>query len=259
MNKFDEILIKNYRKIKRQIIPFLKGCPEESLLWDYARGVLKKKEREEVDGHLLACSECLETLKSIRMIQQTESSPQKVPEHLHKKAGEILRNALAEPGLRPKDRPVILKVTLLWDQIRNKITQLKPALGEMFIGPMPELQPVRNGHDDLKVKEAPSTYLYNRRIEINEGTIVLEIDRSGKNGYLILKTSFQAKTDNFPCKLSNIRAILYKSDRVCSSLYLDYKGEAMFTRIREGEYSLELLAGEKSLGMVELFIDKGEK
>lgn len=259
MNKFDEILIKNYRRIKRRIIPSLKGCPEEPLLWDYAKGSLKKREREEIDGHLLACSECLDTLKSIRIIQQTESSSQKVPERLHKKAGEILRNALAEPGLRPKDRPVILKLALLWDQIRNKITQLKPAFDEMIIGPIPELQPVRNGHDDLKVKEVPSTYLYNRRIEINEGAIVLEIDRSGKNGYLTLKTSFQAKIENFPCKLSNIRAILYKSDRVCSSLYLDYKGEAMFTRIKEGEYTLELLAGEESLGMVELSIDKGER
>jgi hypothetical protein len=193
------------------------------------------------------------------MIQQAESSPQKVPERLHKKAGEILRNALAEPGLRPKDRAVVLKLTLLWDQIRNKITQLKPAFEDMIIGPIPELQPVRNGHDDLKVKEAPTTYLYNRRIEINEGAIVLEIDRSGKNGYLILKTSFQAKAENLPCKLDDIRVILYKSGRVCSSLYLDCKGEAMFTRIKDGEYTLELLAGEKSLGMIELSINKGDR
>jgi hypothetical protein len=259
MSKFDEILIKNYRRIKRQIIPSLKGCPEEALLWNYAKGALKEREREEVDGHLLACAECLDTLKGIRMILQAESSSQKVPDRLHKKAGEILRNALVEPGFRPKDKPVILKLTLLWDQIRNKITQLKPAFEEMIIAPMPELQPVRNGHEDVKVKEVPRTYLYTRRIEINEGTIVLEIDRSGKDGYLILKISFQAKAENLPCKLSNIRAILYKSDRVCSSLYLDYKGEAMFTRIKEGEYTLELLVGEKSLGMVELSIGKGER
>ncbi len=259
MNKLDEILIKNYRRIKGRIIPSLKECPKESLLWDYARGALKEREREEVDGHILACSECLDTLKGIRMILQAERSSQKVPERLHKKAGEILRNALLEPGSRPKDRPVILKLTLLWDQLRNKITQLKPALGDMIIGPIPELQPIRNGHEDLNIKEAPGTYLYTRRIEIDEGAIVIEIDRSGKNGYLILKTSFKVKAENFPCKLSNIRAILYKSDRVCSSLYLDYKGEAMFTRIKDGEYTLELLAGEKSLGMVELSIDKGEQ
>jgi hypothetical protein len=193
------------------------------------------------------------------MILQAERSSQKVPERLHKKAGEILRNALVEPGVRPKDRPVIQKLTLVWDQIRNKITQLKPAFDGMIIGPMPELQPVRNGHENANVKEVPRTYLYTRRIEINEGTIVLEIDRSGKDGYLTLKISFQARAEKFPCKLNNIRAILYKSDRVCSSLYLDYKGEAIFTRIKEGEYALELLAGENSLGMVEFSINKRER
>ena len=62
--------------------------------------------------------------------------------------------------------------------------------------------------------------------------------------------------EKISCKLSSIRAILYKSDKVCASVYLDHKGEAMFTRIKEGEYTLELLFGEKSFGMVELSIGK---
>jgi len=48
------------------------------------------------------------------------------------------------------------------------------------------------------------------------------------------------------------QAILYKSDKMYSSVYFNKKGEAVFTRIKEGEYYLELLMAEKSLGGVEL-------
>jgi hypothetical protein len=259
MDKLDKIILKNYKRIKRKNIPSQESCPEESLLWDYANGKLREKEREEIDGHFLACTECLETLKVIRMIQQAESSSREVPGRLHKKAREILRNAMGETGLRPNNKPVILKLSLLWDQVRNKISQLRPALEEMITAPRLEFQPVRNGHEDVKVKKSSQTFLYTRRIEINEGTISLEIDRSGKDGFLILKTFFQIKAKDFSSKLSSIRAVLYKSDRVCSSVYLDQNGEAVFTRIKEGEYSLEFLAGGKSFGMVELSIDKLEK
>jgi len=57
----------------------------------------------------------------------------------------------------------------------------------------------------------------------------------------------------------NSQAILYKSDKMYSSVYFNKKGEAVFTRIKEGEYYLELLMAEKSLGGVELSISKADK
>lgn len=250
MDKLDIILLKNYIKMKEELIPPKKDCPKENLLWDYTQGLLKENEKEQIEGHLLACAECLESLKVIRMIQQAEESPQELPAHLYKKAKEILQNEL-------KDRPVILKIALLWDQLLNKITQLKPEMGEMIIASRPQLQPVRKSLKD--VKEALQAFPYRRSIKIKEGKIFLEIEPSGKEGYLILKIALFPRLGAIPVKVSSIRVLLYKSDRICSSVYLNNKGEGIFTRIKEGHYSFELIAEDRSLGIVELSLVKRKK
>ena len=257
MDTLDDILKKNYSRIKKEVISPKRVCPKEDLLWSYIRGKLNKRKREQIDGHLLVCPECLESLKAIRMIAQAEKSSQKVPAQLHKRAKEILQKALAEPGMRPKNKPVIQKVVLLWDQLLNKITQLKPDLEEMIMPSRPALQPVRKVSRD--VKEDLRSFPFRKTIEINEGTIHFEIDRSGKEGYVTLKTSFQFNPEAIPAEISNGRAILYKTEKIYSSVYFDQRGEAVFNRIKEGEYYLELFIEDKSLGMIEISLGKIEK
>jgi hypothetical protein len=253
MDRLDEMLKRHYKKIKQELIPSKGACPAEGLLWGYVKRELTEQEREAIDGHLLACEACLENLKAIRMLHQAEHSAREVPVHLHQKAAQILKEAM-ESGLRKKKSPVLLKLALLWDEALGRIMQLAPQLGQM--GPVPEFQPVRNGHE---VKEAAQSFPYTRRAQTEEGSICVQIDRSGKEGYLSLKIAFQPKPEGKVGKVNRIRAVLYKGDRVCASVYLNHQGEAVFTRIKEGEYSLELLSGERSLGMVELTIGKVKK
>ena len=253
MDRLDEMLKRHYKKIKQELIPSKGACPEERELWGYVKGQLTEKDREDIDGHLLACEACLESLKAIRMLHQAEGSVRKVPVHLHKKAAQILKQAL-EPGVRKRKSPVLLNLVLLWDEAMGRIMEIASQLGQM--GPVPEFQPVRNGHE---VKAAAQSFPYTRRARIEEGSISVEIDRSGKEGYLSLKMAFAAKPEGKAGKVNSIRAVLYKGDRVCASVYLNHQGEAVFTRIKEGEYALELLSGERSLGMVELAIGKVKK
>ena len=231
MDTLDDILEKNYSRIKKELIPPQKACPREDLLWNYVRGKSNKRERAQIDGHLPACPECLGSFKATRMMAQVEKSPQKGPARLHEMAWEILQKALAGPGLRPKNKPVIQKVAL---QILNKIIQLKPDPGEMIMPSGPVFQLIRKKNQD--VKEDLRSFSFRKTIEIDKGTIHLEIDRSGKEGYLTLKTFFQFSQEQIPAKISSGRTILYKADRIYSSVYLDQRGEAVFNRIKEGEY-----------------------
>ena len=250
MDRLEQILRRHYKKIKKELIPTKGRCPEESLIWAYVKGELAEDEREAMDGHLLACEACLEGLKVIRMLHQAECCAKEPPVHLHQKAAQILKQALG-PGVRERKRTVVLRLALLWDEVLGRIREVASQLGQM--GPMPQLQPVRNGHE---VKEAAQSFPYTRRAQTEEGDICVEIDRSGKEGYLSLKIGFQAKAEGKVGKVKSIRAVLYKRERVCASVYLNHQNEAVFTRIREGEYSLDLLSGDKSLGMVELAIGK---
>ena len=87
----------------------------------------------------------------------------------------------------------------------------------------------------------------------------IEFDRSGKEGFLALKINLKSHPGKIQGEITNIRASLYKSDKIYSSVYLDQEGGAMFSRIKDGEYSLELLIGDRSLGMIELSIDKANQ
>jgi hypothetical protein len=291
MDKLDDILANQYKKIKHKIVPRTGECPQEAALWSYVRGELKAEERERIDGHLLTCSECIETLKVIRMLHQAQESSQsslQVPAPLHQKAREILesevleseilenelkKSGLKESGLRAaKDMPPILKLALLWDQMLDRITQVTSELGEMLPAPLPQFQPVRRARQEQRhgqeQGQEPGAFPYARTINIPEGTITLEIDHSGRGEYISLKVSFQPELEvssqpelevpfqpelkGATDRVSSPRLILYKSDRICSSVYLDAHGEAAFQRIREGDYHLELLAGERSLGVIDL-------
>lgn len=254
MSKMDDILKKNYLQIKNELIPPKKECPKEDLLWNYAQGKLPKKEKERINGHLLACFDCLESLKVIKMIEKAKKSTQKVPPHLHKKAKEILQKELQMPGMQAKDKKVLGKVSLLWDQLINKITQLTPDFDNLIGADRLQFQPVRKIKEDLK--KDPSGFPYRKTLRINEEIINLDIDRSGKEGYLTLKVVFHYSSEEMSDKVSSGRVILYKSNKMYSSVYFDRKGEAVFNRLKEGEYSLELLMEEKSLGIFELSINK---
>lgn len=254
MDKLDDILKKNYRRMKSKLFTPKKECPKEDLLWEYVRGKLHIKEKEDIDGHLLVCPECLESLKAIRMIEQAQESAQKVPQYIHKKAKEIFQKELEIPGVRSKDKKVIGKVALIWDQLRNMITQLTPDLNGFIGADSLQLQPVRRIRQDIK--KDLHAFPFRKNIRVNEETINLEIDRSGKEGYLTLKLSFQHHPEKIAGKVSSSQAVLYKSDKMYSSVYFDKKGEAVFPRMKEGEYFLELLMAEKSLGVFELSISK---
>ncbi|MGA1790875.1 MAG: anti-sigma factor family protein [bacterium] len=248
MDKLDDILNRYYKKLKGELIQAQKGCPQEDLLWKYARGELREKEREEMDGHLLACSGCLESLKVIRMILQAQGSALEVPAHLHEKAMEILQEALGPKGVRPKEGKIILRLSLQWDHLKNRITQLVSDVGGMLVSPAPEFQPVR------KAREGESTtFPYKRSIPLDDGTLMLEIDRSGKGKTLSLAVTLQGRSKD---RVSDFRAILYKSDRIRSSLYLSEQGTALFSNITEGDYSLELCVRGGSLGMIEISLSK---
>ena len=261
MDKLDDILKKNYRRIKSELFPPKKECPKEDLLWEYVRGKLQIKKKENIDGHLLVCPECLESLKAIRMIEQAQKSTQKVPPHLHKKVKEIFQKELEMPGVRSKERKVIGKISLIWNQLLDKITQLtpelRPDLNDLVGADNLQFQPVRRTRQDIK--KDLNAFPFKKNIRVNKETINLEIDQSGKVGYLTLKLSFQHQPEGIADEVRSSQAILYKSDKMYSSVYFDKKGDAVFTRIKEGEYYLELLMAEKSLGVVELSISKADK
>ncbi|MGA1868347.1 MAG: anti-sigma factor family protein [bacterium] len=257
MDKLDEAIIKNYRQIRQELIPMEKECPREDLLLHYVKGEIGDMEREKMEEHLFACPECLESLKVIRMIQQAQESPHEMPAHLFKKARAILHNELAGSASEYAQKLVILKLSLIWDQVLNKIIQLKSDAAGMIIASRPEFQPVRKVSKDSK--ENALNFPLKRAIEINEGTIHLEIDVSDKKGYLTLKTSLHIRAGQIQLKVSSVRAILYKSGRMCSSVHLNKRGEAIFSRIKEGPYSFELRIGEKSLGVIEVSVSKVKK
>lgn len=254
MSKTDDSFKKNYQQIRNKLIPPKKECPKEDILWNYAQGKLQRKEREHFDGHLLACPACLESLKVIRMIEQAKKSPQKISLDLHTKAKEILEKQMPLPGVLSEERRVLGKISLLWDQLLNKIAQLSPDL-DILSGADLQFQPVRKMKQDLK--KDLGGFPYSKTLRINEETMNIEIDRSGKEGYLTLKVSFYSPEEMLD-KVSSIRAVLYKSNKIYSSVYGDEKGEAVFNRLKEGEYSLELLTGGKSLGVFELTIAKAK-
>lgn len=254
MHKTDDILTKNYRKIKEGLISTDRCCPKEELLWDYAKGALKKKEHEKIERHILSCDECIESLRVIRMLLDAqESPPLQVPEGLHKRAQEILQDAQKAYRPRPKGSLVIHRLALLWDQALGKVTQLTSDLGGLTISPSPAFQPVRRTSQTLK------DFPFTRGFKIDEGKIFIEIDRSGKEGYLSLRASIRPDHPRLSSSFNNVRAVLYKSNRLYASVFFDKRGEALFTRIKEGKYAIEFLTGERSLGMLELYISKGKK
>lgn len=258
MEKLDDILTKHYKQMKGNLVSPKGECPKEDLWWNYVRRELTEDEREHLDGHLLTCSECLEMFKVIRMIHEAQKSSLEVPASIAKRAREILERELEKPDLQLAEiKPVIMRITLLWDQILNRITQLTSGLEEMIGGTAsPQFQAVRKVQANKQ--KGASTFPYMNTISIPEGTIVLEIDHSGKGKYVTLKVSLQSEQREISDQVSGLRLILYKSDRIaqidriCSSVYPDIHGEAVFDRIREGSYRLELLVKDRSLGVIEI-------
>jgi len=250
MDRMDELLKRHYRRVRNALLGPKGECPQESLLWEYAEGRLGEREREAIDGHLATCAACLETLAVIQMLRQAEGVSCEVPAPLHRKALEVLRQAADVPGLQPAKQPVIMRLSLLWDRARNRITQVASELGEAITSPGPQLQPVRNGH------EQAVSFPYTRSAETDAGRILLALEPAGREGFLCLKVSFQPKKKYRLEEKGAVRAVLYKGKRVCASLCLSERGEALFPRIREGAYAIELLAGDTPLGMVELSIGK---
>jgi len=248
MDRMDELLKRHYRRVRDALLGPKGECPQESLLWEYAQGSLGEREREAIDGHLASCASCLETLAVIRMLRQAEGVSHEVPAPLHSTALEVLRQAVEAPGMQPAKQPVVLRLSLLWDRARNRITQVASELGETLTSPEPQLQPVRNGH------EQAVSFLYTRSADTDAGRILLALEPAGREGYLCLKVSFQSKKKHRFEEKGSIRAVLYKQKRVRTSLCLGERGEALFPRIREGEYAIELLAGDTPLGMVALSI-----
>jgi len=255
MDHLDDLLKRLYKKNKDRLISPAQICPQEALLLKYLRGELKEDERERLDEHFLACSACLETLKVIRMIQQAQSCSEAVPGHLHQRAKEILSRELAKSGGQAKSEPFIMKIALLWDQARQRIIQAGTVLEEALIAPNLVPNPVRKAQP--KTQEGQYAFPYRIARETDLGSISLEIDRSDREGYLLLRLSFQPKPGNIPRKADNLRVVLSKAGKVSSSVYLDPKGQAIFHRIREAEYSLELLAGEDTLGVIEFSLKRG--
>lgn len=251
MDRMDELLKRHYREVRDDLLGPKGECPEEALLWKYAEGRLGEQEREAIDGHLAACSACLETLAVIRMLRQAEGVSREVPAPLHHRALEVLRRAVEAPGLQPKGHTMVLRLSLLWDRARNRITQCASDLGEALTFPEPQLQPVRNGH------EPAVAFPYTRSADTDVGRILLALEPAGREGYLSLKVSFRPKKEHHIKDKGAVRAVLYKEKRVCASVCLGERGEALFPRIREGAYAIELLAGDTPLGMVELSIGKG--
>jgi len=259
MGKLDDILAKHYKQMKGNLVSPKGKCPKEDLWWNYVRRELTEDEREHLDGHLLTCSECLEMLKVIRMVHEAQKSSLEVPASIDKRAREILECELKKPDLQLAEiKPVIMRITLHWDQILNRITQLTSGLKEMIGGTAsPQFQAVRKAQANKQ--KGASTFPYTNTISIPEGIIiVLEIDHTGKGKYLTLKVSFQSQQREISDQVSGLRLILYKSDRIaqidriCSSVYPDIHGEAVFDRIREGSYRLEILVKDRSLGVIEI-------
>ena len=91
MDKLITYLTKNYDDLRGEIIPNRKECPEEDRLWRYIKGDLQDNIiRDNIEENLLSCSECLESLKSIRQIIEAEDLTEEIPHKLHKTAKRIL-------------------------------------------------------------------------------------------------------------------------------------------------------------------------
>lgn len=259
----DDRLFKLYQQIRGELISTKKDCPPEDRLWKYGQGKLAKKEREQIDGHLLVCSNCLESLQVIRMILKAQESLVKVPVRLHEKALALLNSALAKSDCPAKPKPLIAKLTLLWDQALNSLTQLSSDLGEMIIPQVePEVQPIRKSiKESGETKEHLLSLLpFRKNLNLPGGQIFLQIEPSKKEDSLTMRLVFHSRLVTMPGKeVSNLRLILHKSGKMCSSIYLDPESrEAAFDRIKAGEYSLELIQGEKSLGIIECMIHAAE-
>ncbi|MFH0924783.1 MAG: zf-HC2 domain-containing protein [bacterium] len=255
MNEFNNI-IKSYKEIKNKLIPLKNECPKENLLWDYIQGDLLEKEIEQIDGHLFSCAECLESLRAIQILHQAQNSPCDMPEYLYNNTKELIQKTLNGQGLQPMNKPVQLTLALIWDKVCNKVSQLKPDIGRTIIAPLPKFQPIRKaGKNNEDIKTLP----YVKAIEVNEGIIIIEIDSSDKENFLAIKTTLQSHSKKTTTEIKKIRVILYRSKKMCASIYLNQDGIAIFNRIKEGEYSLEILAGDKSLGVIELSVQPSSK
>ena len=244
-DKINDLLKKFSQEIKGQVIPPKDECPHEDLLWKYVQKKSTKKEKEHIEEHLISCIECLETLEFMRKIKQVENEPVEVPEKFYRNANEILQKELNSSS---RDAPIPpKKITLLWDKIQNKITQFTSNLEEMVTIKRLEFQGVRKSGDLVKDLR---TFPYKTSIKGDKGETLLEIDCVRKEKYLSLKIVF-----TFPQKaLLNIRATLYKSNKIYSSVYLNNKGEVFFPRINEGKYILEFFEENEPLEKVELSI-----
>lgn len=243
----DTLLKKLYKQVEKDVIPPKKKCPEEALFEKYVHEELSKDEVDSFETHLLSCSECLETLDAIRMVEQAEGSLLEVPAKLYQKAEKILQKGLKKMSLRPK-RPNNRKIILLWDQIKSKIIQLTPNLEGMIPSQGPEFQVVRELNH---LGKRFSSFPYKTTIDLDEGKISLEIYRSGKEDFLALKIVFHFVSKKIPV---HVRATLYKLDRIYSSVFLDERGEAFFHQIKGGEYHLDFIEGEKTLESIEFSI-----
>ena len=98
MDKLITYLTKHYDELREEIIPNKndcsekKECPEENRLWRYIKDE-NNVIGDEIEEHLLSCSECLESLKSIKLIIEVEKSTENLPHKLHKAAKQILNKA----------------------------------------------------------------------------------------------------------------------------------------------------------------------
>ncbi|MGA1865641.1 MAG: anti-sigma factor family protein [bacterium] len=250
MNKkdhLDTLFRKLYKEVEKEVIPPKKKCPEEDLFEKYVHEELSDEEVELFETHMLSCSECLETLEVIRTVEQAKDSLLDVPAKLYEKAGKTLQKELKRVSLHPK-RLNKRMITLLWDQIKDKIVQLTPDLEGMIPSKGPEFQVVRKlSHLGKKFSSFP----YQTTIDVDEGKISFEIYRSGKEKFLALKITFHFVSPKIPV---HVRATLYKTEKIYSSVFLDERGEAFFHQIKEGEYHLDFIEGEKTLESIEFSI-----
>ena len=181
------------------------------------------------------------------MTHQAELEPGQIPDNLYRNAKEILQKEIKKNALSLKKASIPpLKITFLWDKIHNKVSQLTANLEKMIDMTRPEFQAVRKKDDLAKDLRG---FPYKTNIQGNKGKIVLEIDSSRLENHLSLKISFNFVLPEKPLK---VRATLTKAARIYSSVYLDPKGKAYFPRIDQGEYTLELTAGDELIEEVAL-------
>ena len=88
-------------------------------------------------------------------------------------------------------------------------------------------------------------------IKGDTGKISLEVDRSGKKGFLTLKARYQFTS---PQPSTHIRAVLYKANRRIAGEDLNDRGEVFFHAIKEGTYNLELFKEETCIEKIQLSI-----